>query len=306
MHPYWNKMLPGIPTTPTHEPSIYKVAPLSLRMKVIPKIFSNQPANQWKCKGPRWNWKYAFVLGQIWNSPWDLAPFKPKDQKRQDDSQLTDTGTTVQNPVTKIQLSIFTPPFPIIILITMESGEPNSHELLIFCGPYAHIGVYDSWLSDRLTANILFPLFISKRAINLETTASGRRVKASHRSCVIISVIVSWCCWACCCKAEKDFHAFPLPPKWPFSWGWMITLKLNKPQNYGSAGSIKGTPQPPNTLSCPFLLSLYHCQCSHFWQSKKFWKDLRELYVCYRGQKSGSCMDSSEQECKRKIQAGSK
>ena len=82
-------------------------------------------------------------------------------------------------------------------------GKSNSHEFLVFCGPYAHIGINDSWLSDRLTANIFFPLLISKRAINLETTASGRRIKACHRSSVIISVIVSWCCWACCCKEKK-------------------------------------------------------------------------------------------------------
>lgn len=98
----------------------------------------------------------------------------------------------MQNLVTKIQVSVLTHfPIIIILLITLASGESNSHEFLVFCGPYAYIGINDSWLSDRLTANIFFPLLISKRAINLETTASGRRIKACHRSSVIISVIVS-------------------------------------------------------------------------------------------------------------------
>lgn len=162
-------------------------------------------------------------------------------------------GTTVQNPVTKTKAppSLLLP--TITVLIPVEGGESDSHELFIFCGPYAHIGVYDGWLSDCFTANILFPLFISKSTINLETTASGRRVKASHRSCVIISVIVSCCCWACCCKARKDFHTFlPLAPKRPFSWGWVKTLKLNMPQSYGSNRKCESPPTPKYTdLSSP-------------------------------------------------------
>lgn len=158
----------------------------------------------------------------------------------------------------------------------MESGEINSHELLIFCGPYAHIGIYDSWLSDCLTANIFFPFFISKCAINLETTASGRRIKASHRSCIIISVIVSCCCRTCCCKAEKDFHTFPLPFKCPFYWGWEKTSKLNMPQNYGSTESVK-VPTAPKLSFPGFILPLP--MFPFFFFSTKFWKDFNELYL---------------------------
>lgn len=248
-----------------------------------PKSLKFLPTKQQKCKGPRWNWKHIFILQQIWNSPCDLALFKPKVLQAKWFPIIRLPRTTVQNPVTKTQASTLNPlpTIVIILLITLKNGESNSHELLIFCGPYAYIGINDSWLSDRLTPNIFFPLFISKCAINLETTASGRRVKASHRSCVIISVIVSWCCWACCCKAEKDFHTFPLPPKWPFSWGWVETPKINMPQNYGSTESNKVITSPKNTLICPFLTLFYHCQCSHFYKYRKFWKDLKESQVCY-------------------------
>lgn len=186
-----------------------------------------------------------------------------------------------ENPVTKTQAptsSSFPTPF-IVLLIILEIGESNSHEFLIFCGPYAHVGIDDSWLSNGLTANILFPLFISKCAINLETTPSGRRVKASHRSCVIISVIVSWCCWTCCCKAEEDFHTFSLPPKQSFSWSGVGTSRLNTPQKYGSTESINVTTSPQYTdLSFPdFILPL--SMFLFFVKYKKFWKDLKELYV---------------------------
>lgn len=90
----------------------------------------------------------------------------------------------------------------IIFPSIFKSGTSNSHEFLIFCGTYAYICINNSWFSDCLTTHILLPLFISKCSINLETAPSGRRVKASHRRCVIISVIISCCCWACCCKLK--------------------------------------------------------------------------------------------------------
>lgn len=141
---------------------------------------SCQPANQ-PTKTQRTQVDLKRRLCPAANLEFPLGPDSVGTQssKRQDGSRLTDFWEQPQDPDT---------------LGTVESGEPNSHEFLIFRGPDAHVGIYDCWLPDRLTANILFPLFVSKCAINLETTASGRRVKTSHRSCVIISVIVSCCC----------------------------------------------------------------------------------------------------------------
>lgn len=65
-----------------------------------------------------------------------------------------------------------------------------SHELLVFGGPYAAVGIDDSCLAHGLAPHILLPLLISERAVDFEAAASGRGIKAGDRGSVIIFVRV--------------------------------------------------------------------------------------------------------------------
>lgn len=156
----------------------------------------------------------------------------------------------------------------------------QTHKFLVFCGPYAHIGINDSWLFGPSHSEHILSLLISKCAINLETTASGRRIKACHKRChhlcdcflMLLSLLL---------QGEKD--TVPLPPKWLFSWGWVETPKLNMPQELLFYESIKVTTSPKDTLVVLSWLHFITVNISHFYKYRKFREDLKETRLSYGG-----------------------
>lgn len=64
------------------------------------------------------------------------------------------------------------------------------HELFVLGSPYSAVGINNSRLPNCLAPHIFFPILISKCAIDFQTAASGRGIKAGYRGSVIIFVRV--------------------------------------------------------------------------------------------------------------------